>query len=90
MLQFTYKAIRRVVVIIIGFTVILAGVIMLVTPGPGMLAIVAGLGILASELLWARSLLHRLKHHAKNYSHGLIAWLQRHLKAEEKSPPQSD
>ncbi len=90
MLKLTYKTIRRLVIIIIGFTVILLGVVMLVTPGPGLVAIVTGLSILATELIWARSLLNRLKHHAQGYTHGFMAWLQRHLKPEEKSPPPPD
>jgi uncharacterized protein (TIGR02611 family) len=42
--------------------VLLAGVIMLVTPGPGWAAIFAGLAILsAAEVVWARRLMQRLK-----------------------------
>ena len=34
---------------------------MIVTPGPGWLTILLGLGILAAEFVWARTLLDRLK-----------------------------
>ena len=35
---------------------------MLVTPGPGMLVIFLGLGLLAAEFVWARRLMDRIKH----------------------------
>lgn len=44
-----------------GALVILAGLIMLVTPGPGLLALVAGLAILATEYDWAERRLHQLR-----------------------------
>lgn len=40
---------------------LLAGVIMLVTPGPGIAAILLGLGLLAAEFVWARRLMDRIK-----------------------------
>jgi uncharacterized protein (TIGR02611 family) len=52
---------RRLAVAIVGFTVTLLGVVMLVTPGPGWLAILLGLGVLGVEFVWARRLLGRLK-----------------------------
>jgi uncharacterized protein (TIGR02611 family) len=48
---------RRVGVTIAGFVVILAGAAMLVLPGPGLLVIIAGLAILATEYVWAQRLL---------------------------------
>ena len=49
----------RVVVALFGFLVVLAGVAMLVLPGPGLLVIAIGLGILALEFVWAERLLER-------------------------------
>lgn len=43
----------RLSVAALGFTVLAAGLIMLVTPGPGLLVIIAGLAILAHEFAWA-------------------------------------
>ena len=51
----------RLAVAIVGFTVTLLGVVMLVTPGPGWLMILLGLGVLGVEFVWARRLLGRLK-----------------------------
>jgi uncharacterized protein (TIGR02611 family) len=58
----TVEQVRRVFLIIAGFTLLLAGVVMLVTPGPGMLVIFLGLGLLAAEFVWARRLMDRIKH----------------------------
>lgn len=41
---------------VIGFTLLLLGLVMMVTPGPGLLFIFFGLTILALELEWAREL----------------------------------
>ena len=43
----------KIVVTTVGVLVILAGLVMMVAPGPGLLAIVVGLGILATEWAWA-------------------------------------
>jgi uncharacterized protein (TIGR02611 family) len=57
----TIQQAKRYVKIVFGFTVLLLGVVMIVTPGPGWLVILFGLGILAAEFVWARRLLDRLK-----------------------------
>jgi uncharacterized protein (TIGR02611 family) len=51
--------------IIIGFTLLAVGLALLVLPGPGWLTIAAGLALLASEFVWARSLLDRIKRTGK-------------------------
>ena len=57
----TMQQAKRLIKIVIGFTVLAIGVVMLVTPGPGWAAIFGGLAILAAEFMWARRLLDRLK-----------------------------
>ena len=57
----TVEQVRRVFLMIAGFTLLLAGGVMLVTPGPGFLVIFLGLGLLAAEFVWARRLMDRLK-----------------------------
>jgi uncharacterized protein (TIGR02611 family) len=49
----------RVAVALFGFLVVLVGLAMLVLPGPGLLVIAIGLGILALEFVWAERLLER-------------------------------
>jgi uncharacterized protein (TIGR02611 family) len=57
----TVEQVRRAFRIIAGFTLLLVGVVMLVTPGPGWLVIFLGLGLLAAEFVWARRLMDRMK-----------------------------
>jgi len=48
--------IRWVLTMLVGFILLILGLIMMVTPGPGLLFIFFGLTILALELEWAREL----------------------------------
>ena len=57
----TVQQAKRFFKIVIGFTLLLLGVVMLVTPGPGWVAIGFGLALLAAEFVWARRLLDRIK-----------------------------
>lgn len=61
MLHWTLKKARQLVVAIIGSTVVLIGIIMIFTPGPAVVVIPLGLGILATEFVWARTLLQQVK-----------------------------
>ncbi len=54
------RAIRRVVVATVGTSLLLAGVAMLVLPGPGIVTILAGLTVLATEFHWARRVKRKL------------------------------
>ncbi len=58
----TVEQVRRLSRIVGGFTLLLIGIVMLVTPGPGWLVIFFGLGLLAAEFVWARRLRDRIKH----------------------------
>ena len=57
----TLKQARRIVVFVVGVTVLVAGLAMLFLPGPGLLGVLAGLGILGTEFLWARRLLRKVR-----------------------------
>jgi uncharacterized protein (TIGR02611 family) len=57
---------RRVTTAVIGFTVLIAGVAMIVLPGPAVAVIPAGLAILASEFVWARRLLKKAREKLRN------------------------
>ena len=61
LIRSTYTTLRRVLVVVIGSSVLIVGVIMIVTPGPAIIVIPAGLALLATEFLWARRLLERMK-----------------------------
>lgn len=50
-----------VAVSVTGTVLVVAGVVMLLTPGPGVLAIIAGLAVWSREFRWARGLLDRAR-----------------------------
>jgi tellurite resistance protein TerC len=55
------KTAKRIIVAVIGFTVLIVGVAMILLPGPAFIVIPLGLAILATEFLWAGKLLKRIK-----------------------------
>jgi len=57
----TYRTARRIVIAVVGGTVLIIGLIMLIGPGPGLLGTAAGLGILSIEFAWARRWLRKVK-----------------------------
>ena len=57
----TLQQAKRLIVIVVGSTVLLLGIAMIVLPGPAVLVIPIGLSVLATELVWARRLLNKLK-----------------------------
>jgi len=62
---------RRLVVLVVGSSVVAVGVLMIVLPGPAFVVIPAGLAILATEFVWARRLLDRVKQQVKQNMDGL-------------------
>ena len=52
---------RTLVISVIGTTVVLIGIVMIVTPGPAVVVIPLGLAILSVEFAWARVLLKKAK-----------------------------
>ena len=55
------KVARRVVVSVVGATVLLIGIALLILPGPAFIVIPLGLAILASEYAWARHWLKKVR-----------------------------
>jgi tellurite resistance protein TerC len=60
-----FKTLRKVLVAVVGGTVVFIGLVMIVTPGPALLIIPAGLAILATEFVFARRLLKKAKEGAR-------------------------
>ena len=52
---------RKLIVGVIGLTILLIGVAMTVLPGPAFIVIPVGLGILATEFAWARRAVRRAR-----------------------------
>lgn len=62
----TVQIVNKILIILIGSSVILIGIPLLVLPGPGILTIVLGLTILGTQFIWARKLVKRVKEEAHN------------------------
>ena len=67
-LHVTYKVARRIVIGVVGATVVVLGMIMIVTPGPALVVIPVGLAILSLEFAWARLWLRKLREAISNNS----------------------
>jgi tellurite resistance protein TerC len=68
-LRMTYQLARRIVIALLGSTVLLLGLAMIVLPGPAVVVIPMGLAILSLEFAWARHWLKKFKdgaNHALN------------------------
>jgi uncharacterized protein (TIGR02611 family) len=70
--RFIARNSKRVGITIAGFAVVLAGAAMLVLPGPGIIVIVAGLAILATEYVWAQRLLKIAKEKANQAKDAIL------------------
>ncbi|HEY6945512.1 MAG TPA: PGPGW domain-containing protein [Candidatus Acidoferrum sp.] len=72
MLLRTVKQVRRIFLIAAGFTLLLLGIIMIFTPGPGTPVILLGLGLLAVEFVWARRLMERIKRESVRFKDAFL------------------
>jgi uncharacterized protein (TIGR02611 family) len=52
---------RKVIVMVLGGTILAIGLALLVLPGPAFVVIPIGLAVLGTEFIWARKLLDRVK-----------------------------
>lgn len=53
--------VRVATITLVGTVLVLAGLAMLVLPGPGLVVLFAGVAVLSTEFPWASRLLHRMK-----------------------------
>src|SRR5947208_2588523 len=60
------KIARRVIVSVVGVTILLIGIALLVLPGPAFIVIPIGLAILATEYAWARRWLKKVRRMASD------------------------
>lgn len=56
---------KKLLVAIVGSSVVLAGIVMIVTPGPAIVVIPLGLAILAVEFAWARRWLKKVQAYSR-------------------------
>lgn len=73
----TFAGIKRVMILAVGTSVVVVGIIMIFTPGPAIVVIPAGLAILATEFIWARHLLKYFKNKFVYYSKETRNYLRR-------------
>jgi hypothetical protein len=52
---------RKLIVAVIGITILLLGIAMVILPGPAFIVIPVGLGVLATEFAWARRAVRRAR-----------------------------
>ncbi|MBU0509470.1 PGPGW domain-containing protein [bacterium] len=83
----SFRIALRWVRILLGFSVLALGFIMVVTPGPAIVVIPVGLAILATEYAWARRYLKRFKEGGEKL--GTI-FFHRHGSAKTASPTMKD
>ncbi len=59
--MFLLRSGKRIAVLVLGLALLGVGLVMMITPGPGLLAIIAGLAVLATEFTWAQHMLDKAK-----------------------------
>ena len=79
------KVVRRVIVSVVGATVLLIGIALLVLPGPAFVVIPIGLAILATEYAWARRWLRKVRRMASDVVSGRQATAFRDLVSSSSS-----
>lgn len=60
-----------------GFVLLVAGVAMIVLPGPGVASIALGLALLAPDFRWAKFALDRMKETGARGAHTARVWWRR-------------
>lgn len=65
--------VKRFAATLVGGVLLLLGAAMMVLPGPGILVIVAGLAVLATEYVWAQRLLKRARTQAEKVQEAAVA-----------------
>jgi uncharacterized protein (TIGR02611 family) len=53
--------VRAIAVLVAGSVLVVVGIALLVLPGPGLLVIALGIGVLATEFVWARRVVERAR-----------------------------
>ena len=71
------KSSKRIAVLVLGLTLVAGGIVLLVLPGPGLLIIIAGLAVLATEFAWAEHLLDKAKEQAGKAKDTGTSWFRR-------------
>jgi uncharacterized protein (TIGR02611 family) len=81
------KQVRRVVIFVVGMTVLLFGIALIVLPGPAILVIPAGLAILGLEFRWARRWMRQARAVIQS---GQDRWFQREQSVAPVPTPETN
>jgi len=65
----SYRVAKRIAIGIVGGSVLIVGIAMIVLPGPALVVIPVGLGILGLEFAWARIWLKKAKAKAQEMAY---------------------
>ena len=71
MYDWSLKKLKRLIVAVVGMTVLVIGIAMIVLPGPAVVVIPLALGMLATEFAWARKLLHIVRERIQRTANNL-------------------
>lgn len=71
---------RRAAVLVAGSALLAMGLALIPLPGPGLLVMLLGLGVLAAEFAWARRTLDQVKSWTSTHLEGTAIgrWVDRH------------
>jgi uncharacterized protein (TIGR02611 family) len=64
LVRFILRSSKRIAVLVVGLVLVVGGLAMLVLPGPGIVVVILGLAVLATEFVWAERMLDRAKEQA--------------------------
>jgi tellurite resistance protein TerC len=84
-----FRFAKRMIILVIGMTVLLVGIALIVLPGPAFVVIPLGLAILATEFAWARHCLRILRESAEKGVEklNLRSFFSRNAKPKEPKDP---
>jgi uncharacterized protein (TIGR02611 family) len=75
---------KRIAVTVAGLVLLAAGLAMMVLPGPGIVVIIAGLAVLATEYVWAQRMLNYAKDKAEQAKNRVLR------RGDQTPPPPED
>jgi uncharacterized protein (TIGR02611 family) len=85
-LDLILRTLKRITVFVFGSGVVVLGVVLIPLPGPGLLVVILGLAVLASEFTWAQRALDKAQRRAQRSGDAIrLRWRMRRGVADELS-----
>ena len=75
--------VRRMIIGVIGGTILIVGIFMIVLPGPAVVVIPIGLAVLATEFVWARLWLRRVRKLFKKAKDGVSSVINKNRSPDD-------